>query len=558
MPGPTPPSADRITDALAGARALLGSGLVRPTSPRRLLDAGRALRHWGVNYAGGFAASAARHPDRPCVVDHHGTLTWRDVDVRSDALAHALAARGVDERSVVALLCRNHRGFVVATAGLAKLGCTVLLANTGFAGPQLRDVLEREGARMIICDASFVPLVEAENGSTTLDVVVADVDVDLGADADADATTLDTLIDANLGRGRPDAPLRTGRMVILTSGTTGTPKGAPRPQSTGIGTAAAMLERIPYRDGDTAVIAAPMFHAWGFANLGLAVLLGWTMVLRPRFDPAETLRDVADHDAHVLVVVPVMLQRMLDVPAVDRSAAHQVLRAVVASGSALPGGLATRWMDEFGDNLYNLYGSTEVGWATIATPEDLRHDPASAGRAPLGTVVRILDDAGRPLPAGFTGRIFVGSRLLFDGYTDGNTKETIDGLMSTGDTGHLDDEGRLRVEGRSDDMIVSGGENVFPREVEECIESMAGVSEAAVVGVPDDAFGQRLVAWVVRTPDAAVDGGAGVTLDADAVRSHVSATLARFKVPRDIHFCDALPRNATGKLLRNRLGDTGT
>lgn len=530
----------RLTDIAASARALATSGLLRPVPPSRLVAAAAALRHWGVNYAGGFAASAARHPDRPCVIDPTGTLTWRQVDVRSDAIANALADRGVGNGTVVGLLCRNHAGFVVATAALSKLGATVLLANTGFAGPQLREVLTREGTSLVVCDSEFVPLVTGDDPDG-IPIVVAD--------AQPGITTMTTLADlATSGEPqRPPAPERPGRMVILTSGTTGTPKGAPRPQSTGLDTASAMLDRIPYRDGDVTVLAAPLFHAWGFANLGLAVFLGSTMVLRPRFDPATALADVAAHNASVLVAVPVMLQRMCDLPD-DVIAAHDTstLRAVVLSGSALPGALATRWMDTFGDNLFNLYGSTEVGWATIATPADLRADPSTAGRPPLHTTVRILDDDGLPVPTGITGRIFVGSSLLFDGYTNGDNKEIVDGHMSTGDTGRLDAAGRLQVEGRSDDMIVSGGENVFPREVEELIERIAGVSEAVVVGVPDDEFGARLKAFVVHAPGA-------TNPSADDICQHVAANLARFKVPREVVFIDELPRNATGKVLRAHL-----
>jgi acyl-CoA synthetase (AMP-forming)/AMP-acid ligase II len=533
----------RLSDVISSARALATSGLLRPVPPARLAAAAGALRHWGVNYAGGFAASAARHPDRPCVIDPDGVLTWRQVDVRSDAIANALAEQGVGNQTVVGLLCRNHSGFVVATAALSKLGATVLLANTGFAGPQLREVLEREGASLVVCDAEFVPMVTGDNNTdnNTVPIVVAD--------QRTNASGLPTLADlAAAGTPqRPAAPGRPGRMVILTSGTTGTPKGAPRPQSTGLDTASAMLDRIPYRDGDVTVVAAPLFHAWGFANLGLAVLLGSTMVLRPRFDPAATLSDIATHRADVLVAVPVMLQRMCDLPN-DEIARFDTstLRAVVLSGSALPGALATRWMDTFGDNLFNLYGSTEVGWATIATPADLRADPSTAGRPPLHTTVRILDDDGRPVPTGSTGRIFVGSSLLFDGYTNGDNKEVIDGHMSTGDTGRMDAAGRLQVEGRSDDMIVSGGENVFPREVEELIERIEGVSEAVVVGVPDDEFGARLKAFVVHAPGS-------TNPSADDIRQHVAANLARFKVPRDVVFIDELPRNATGKVLRAQL-----
>jgi len=535
----------RVGKAAASLRALASSGLIRPTGPRRLLDAGGALRHWGVNYAGGFAAAAARFPDRTCVIDPTTSLTWSEVDTQSNALANALAARGIAAGDVVGVLCRNHAAFVVTSAALAKLGTHVLLANTGFAGPQLNEVLQREDAVLLVCDHEFAHLVTNPDGTTSLDVITTD-----GPGVDASVPSPHPSIHDLIAGGdhrRPAAPGRSGRMVILTSGTTGTPKGASRPQSTGVDTAAAMLERIPYRSGDTVVLPAPLFHAWGFANLGMALLLAPTIVLRPRFDPEQTLADIAAHRARTLVAVPVMLQRMCELPddvinAYDSSS----LEVVVLSGSALPGALATRWMDRFGDNLYNLYGSTEVGWATIATPEDLRADPSTAGRPPINARIRIVDDEGADVPTGTSGRIFVGSPLLFDGYTNGGSKEMLDGFMSTGDTGRLDEAGRLRVEGRSDDMIVSGGENVYPREVEELIERMPGVNEAVVVGVPDEEFGQRLVAHVVPADD-------GTAPTAEGVRAHVMSNLARYKVPRDVLFIDELPRNATGKVLRDRL-----
>jgi acyl-CoA synthetase (AMP-forming)/AMP-acid ligase II len=537
--------AQRAQTALASVRALATSGVIRPNRPRRLFAAGDSLRHWGVNYAGGFAAAAARFPDRTCVIDGKAALTWSSVDEQSNAMANALRASGVRAGDVVAVLCRNNSGFVVVTAALAKLGTHVLLANTGFAGPQLVEVLEREQARLLICDQEFLHLVTRPDGSTTVDIVLTDSDATNTQPSGLVATVPDLI--ANGDGRRPAAPTAPGRMVILTSGTTGTPKGASRPQATGLGTAAAIFERIPYRSGDTTVLPAPLFHAWGFANLGLALMLGSTMVLRPRFDPEQTLADIAEHRARVLVAVPVMLQRICELPddVIDTYDTSS-LEAVVLSGSALPGALATRWMDRFGDNLYNLYGSTEVGWATIATPADLRADPATAGRPPINARLRIVDEAGNDVPVGTSGRIFVGSPLLFDGYTNGDTKEVLEGFMSTGDTGYLDAAGRLRIEGRSDDMIVSGGENVYPREVEELIERMPGVNEAVVVGAPDDEFGQRLVAYVVPS-------GTSATPTAEEIRQHVASTLARYKVPRQVTFIDELPRNATGKVLRNQL-----
>jgi len=222
---------------------------------------------------------------------------------------------------------------------------------------------------------------------------------------------------------------------------------------------------------------------------------------------------------------------------------------VGCSGSALPGELALRWMDTFGDNLHNMYGSTEVSVTSIALPEELRAAPGTAGRPPLGTTIRIYDENDQPVPDGTTGRIFVGNGAQFEGYTGGGTKKMIQGLMSIGDVGHFDEKGLLFVEGRDDDMIVSGGENVFPAEVEDLLSDHPALLEAAVIGVPDEAFGQRLKAFVVRNDDA--------TLSEKDAKDYVKNNLARHKVPREIIFLDEIPRNPSGKVLKRVLREMG-
>jgi fatty-acyl-CoA synthase len=284
------------------------------------------------------------------------------------------------------------------------------------------------------------------------------------------------------------------------------------------------------------------------------MLLGSTLVLRRRFDPEDCLRAVTDEGCESLVVIPVMLQRILALPPETLQRYRlPTLRVTAASGSALPGDLAWRWMDAFGDNLYNIYGSTEVAYASIATPRDLREAPGSAGKPPWATVVRILDQDGHEVPRGETGRIFVGNGLLFEGYSGGSeSKEVVDGLMSSGDVGRFGDDGRLYVEGRDDEMIVSGGENVFPQEVEDCLARHDAVADVAAIGVDDDQFGQRLRAFVV------VDEGAAATAPSeDELKDWVRQNLARYKVPREIVFLDELPRNATGKILKRELAERG-
>jgi acyl-CoA synthetase (AMP-forming)/AMP-acid ligase II len=526
---------------LGVARTLLGTGMFAPTRPDKSVRSLMMLQRWGASPAAAYAGSAIRYPDRLAIVDDRGALTFSEVQRRSNALARAFAADGIGEGDGVAIMCRNHRGFIEATVACSKLGASALYLNTAFAAPQIADVLEREQAVAVVYDEEFSGLVAPGAEGRKRYVAWCD-EPSQGAGGE---TRLDELI-AHGDERDLSPPAEKGRVVILTSGTTGTPKGAARKQPDSLEPAAALFSKIPLRAREATMIAAPMFHSWGYAHFTLALPLASTLVLRRRFDPEETLRASAQSRASTLAVVPVMLQRIMDLgPETIGRYDLGALRVVALSGSALPGELATRAMDELGDVLYNLYGSTEVAWATIATPEDLRAAPGTAGRPPMGTVVKLLDETGREVPKGEPGRIFVGNEMMFDGYTGGGGKEIVDGLMSTGDVGHFDSGGRLFVDGRDDEMIVSGGENVFPREVEDLLADHEEIAEAAVIGVPDDEFGQRLRAFVVLCN--------GASLDEAAVKDHVKGNLARFKVPREVVFLEQLPRNATGKVLKRDL-----
>jgi fatty-acyl-CoA synthase len=527
------------------ARTLLGTGMVQPMRPDKVVRTLAALRRWGPTPAAAYTASAIRYPERQALVDEKGTLTFAEVDRRTNALARALRKAGIREQDSVAIMCRNHRGFIEATIACSKLGAGALYLNTAFAGPQIADVMRRENPVALIYDAEFGNLLGAgEEGRVVIKRFVAWHEPGERPLAESDPR-LQELIAAE-----SDSPLQPpaekGRVVILTSGTTGTPKGAARKQPDSMEPAAALFSKIPLRALETTVIAAPMFHSWGFAHFTLGLPLSSTLVLRRKFDPEDTLRAVAHHRATALAVVPVMLQRILELGE-ETIASYDVssLKVIAVSGSALPGELATRTMDALGDVLYNLYGSTEVAWATIATPEDLRAAPGTAGRPPMGTIVKLLDSEGREAAPGEGGRIFVANEMVFEGYTGGGGKEIVGGLMSTGDVGRFDASGRLFVDGRDDEMIVSGGENVFPREVEDLLADHEQIEEAAVVGVSDEQFGQRLKAFVVLHEDA--------QLDEEAVKAYVKANLARYKVPREVVFLEELPRNATGKVLKREL-----
>ncbi len=528
----------KAVHTLGSVKVLVDAGVVRPMRPDRLLTVLRTLQRWGRSPAAGTISLAARFPDDPVIVDELGTLTHSELHERTNALAHALSDAGILEGDGVGIMCRNHRGFIEATVAVSKLGADALYLNTAFAGPQLTEVVGREKPKALVYDEEFGELLD-QAGRRRKRFVAWHESESCGD------PILDELI-ADGDRAEVVPPEREGRAIILTSGTTGTPKGASRASPQTIEPAVALLSRIPLRARMVSHIAAPLFHSWGFAHFTIGLLLGTTYVLRRKFEPEACLAEVARYRCDSLAVVPVMMSRIMELPEETRAKYDlSSLKVVAASGSALPGDLATRWMDEFGDTLYNLYGSTEVAWASIATPADMRAAPGTAGRPPRGTVVKLLDDRGLEVSPGQTGRIFVGNEMLFEGYTGGGSKDVVGGLMSTGDVGRFDEGGRLFVEGRDDEMIVSGGENVFPKEVEDAISRHDAVSEVAAIGVEDDQFGQRLRAFVVLEQ--------GKKASEDELKAHVKANLARYKVPREIVFIDELPRNATGKVLKREL-----
>jgi acyl-CoA synthetase (AMP-forming)/AMP-acid ligase II len=528
----------RLAYRLGSVKVLVGAGLVRPMRPDRLLRFVRTLLRWGHSPAAGVIVLADRFPDETMIVDELGTLTYSEVNIRTNALAHSFAELGVGEGDGVGIMCRNHRGFIEATLAASKLGANSLYLNTAFAGPQLAEVVEREAPKLIVYDEEFAGLL-SESGEGPARVVAWHDRLE------------DHTIDELIAKGSPGdvvPPSREGRSVLLTSGTTGAPKGAARANPQSLDPAVSLLSTIPLKARRKVYIAAPLFHSWGYAHFTLGLILGSTYVLRRRFDPEQCLADIARYRCDALVVVPVMMQRILELPAeVWASYDTSSLEVVAASGSALPGDLASDWMDAFGDTLYNLYGSTEVAWASIATPADMRAAPGTAGRPPRGTVVKLYDEHGAEVPPGATGSIFVGNQMLFEGYTGGGTKDLIGSLMATGDVGRFDEDGRLFVEGRDDEMIVSGGENVFPKEVEDLLARHDAISEAAALGVEDRDFGQRLRAFVVLHR--------GKQATEDQLKDYVKENLARYKVPREIVFLDELPRTATGKVLKRELDE---
>ncbi|MBD0292178.1 MAG: AMP-binding protein [Jiangellaceae bacterium] len=496
-------------------------------SPRRAVRVGRVISRFGLTLASAAEMSAIRFPTRAGIVDDGGSLTYaelRDVSVAVATVLHE--EHGVREGARLGVLCRNHRDFVIASVAGSRLGADLVLLSTDLGVVSLGQVLHRERVDVVVLDEEFIDL--RDRAGTGGPWVTGPELRTLAA-----GKTASTL----------SPPGSRGRLVVLTSGTTGVPKGAPR----GAGElrmglpVTSLLAALRLRSGQPMVIQPPLFHGFGLGFLAAALTLGCPAILARRLDGQHALELVDRHRATVLACVPVLLHRIMAVPPELRTRYEiSSLRAVVSGGAPLRPALAHAVMAEYGDVLFDLYGTTEAGWATLATPDDLRAAPGTVGRPAHGIRIAVLDSAGDPLPPDVPGEIYIGSRLSFRGYTGGGSKRVVRGLMSTGDVGWLDTQGRLFVAGRADEMVVSGGENVYPQEVEDALAEHPAVADVAVVGVPDPEFGQRLAARVVRKDQ----------VTADELRAHVAGVLGRHKVPRDVEFVDALPRTSTGKARR--------
>lgn len=479
--------------------------------------------------------------DKPAIHDRSGTLTWKELEERANRAAHLLEEAGVSGGDRVALVLRNGREMIEITLAAQKLGVIACPLNTWAKPKELEAMLSNSDPSLLVYDTLH---------ADQLEDVVHDLEIIAVGDADA-ALDGSLLYEAALAEHPTTPPLPftrnpgSAKVVIHTSGTTGTPKGAQRDSSAaGIGALANLLAVVPYRRDDVVLCPAPLFHSFGLATFTIAIALGATMVLPERFDAEESLNLIDKHRVTAASFVPVMIRRIVSLPEdVKDRYDPSSLRVVMASGSSLSEDLRRAAIDLFGPVLYDLYGSTEVGWVTIATPSDMSKHPQTVGKSVPGIDVAVLSEDGQRLPPGELGEIFVKSEVLFQGYTSGESKKVVDDYMTIGDVGRLDDEGYLFIEGRADDMVVVGGENIYPVEIEGVIENIDGVDEVAVVGVSDDEYGEALAAFVVGSADP------------EQIKKVCEQELASFKVPRRIEVREDLPRTSTGKVIKRELID---
>lgn len=510
--------------------ALTGSPLALGLSLPWLLGRGASLGV--VSQVNGMA-----HPEKTAIIDAMGSVTFSELDALANQTAHALRELGLKPGQRIALLLRNGRHIAQILLAAQKIGVVSCPLNTWGKAAEIGAALSSADPRLVIYDTrSSEMLQEAMHGQRYDCVYVGDGSFGRSFDDIVAEQPRFPVSPFTLRRGSP-------AVVIHTSGTTGRPKGAARDAgSAGLGSLADLLRVVPYTSDDIVFCPAPIFHSFGLATLTFATVLGATMILPERFDAAEALYLMSEHRATAASLVPVMLRRIvahIDVHGhpPDLSALHIVL----ASGSSLGSDLRQRVTEIFGPVLYDLYGSTEAGWVSIADPDAMQNHPESVGRAVPGVKVKVVSSSGEEVPAGSTGLICLKSDVHFEGYLEGEAPKTFGGYMSIGDEGFIDEEGFLFVQGRADDMVVIGGENVYPIEVEAAIDSIPGVIESAVVGIEDHEFGHVLAAFI--------EGDVTTEQVARYCRDH----LAGFKVPRRIEVTAELPRNGTGKVMKKEL-----
>ncbi len=535
--------------ARTGARVARQSGLLFSMTVPGLRAAAAGLLSGAANPSLVFKVHAANSPQKPALLWRDRSLTFAQLDERMNRAAAALQRRGFKRNTSVVLMMRNRPEFLEVQSGAARIGAAGVSISWRSTAQELVYLANHCGAKAIVFEADLWPVVEqAKKGIPG----VADRDfVAVGGEAPGcDRYEEDFLVPPTVAPNVEKGVEEDAAVVIYTSGTTGKPKGAVRKfPKDAIFAAMRFVAETPMRVDDVHLVTCPLYHSTDFGFLAMSGILGATAVLMDEFKPEAFLQHVERYGVTTTAVVPTMLHRVLALgPDVLRRYDTRSLRAIFSGGAPLSGPLAIQTMDQFGDVLFNFYGATETGLVTLAKPEDLRAAPGTIGKAVPGNEIRLLGDDGGEVSTGQVGELFARNKMLVAGYHNDpeSTRASMrEGFFSVGDLARRDRDGRYFIEGRKRDMIISGGVNVYPAEVEAALEAHPAVSEAAVVGIDDPEWGERVRAFVVRRPGFDVDEG--------TLKAWCRDRLAGPKVPRDYVFLDGLPRNPTGKVLKREL-----
>ncbi|MGI5489911.1 class I adenylate-forming enzyme family protein [Microtetraspora malaysiensis] len=489
-----------------------------------------------LSIASGVREFAAATPATIAVIDGDRRLSYAALHDRSSRLANALLSSGLTSGDTVAILLANQLEYPEAAAGLAKAGLVMVPLNPRLTPPEIAYIVEHSRARALIVDAALGD--RADTVAGTLEIVLVTGDGGSYEAALAGASSRDPRV--SVSENDPFC-------VAYTSGTTGNPKGVVISHRSRTLTFYASALEWGLGPGRRSIAVAPMYHGAGFAFGYGAIHTGGTVSMLRSWDPERLLAMVEADRAQSVFMVPTHAQtiRALGDVALRR---HDLssLDTLFFNAAALPVPLKEWVLDTFpAVGVHELYGSTEAGIVTNLRPAEARRKAGSVGHAWFMTEVKIVDDTGAPVPAGSPGELFSRSPYLMNGYLrdPGATRAcmTEDGFLTSGDIAVSDDEGFIRIVDRKKDLIITGGVNVYPRDVEIAIDDCPGVIESAVVGERDETWGERVVAYVVGETSA------------DEIESHLRPRLAGYKIPKVIRFVPQLPRNSAGKVLKREL-----
>jgi len=541
-------AAQSAKDRLATAtRVAVNSGLLWDLHPRGLATAARLLAAGKSGPSTIYRIHGANTPDKPALRYRDAVFTFGELDRSCDRLAAGLRRRGLAGKTILAMTKNRPEALILGT-GASRVGSPLVTISWRSTPAELAYLANHCGASAIVFEDTLASVIEKARpelrGIDAKNFIVAGNDI-------GNYVPFSALLEGK-DEGEEDAA-EEGAVVVYTSGTTGKPKGAVRKFNKELlPTVFRFLAETPFRHDDVHLASCPLYHTTAFGFIAMSYVLGATVVLLDEFEPTRFLEAIERYKVTTTVLVPTMLHRLLKLGDDEiRRFDTRSLNALFFTSAPLPGPDSDKAMELFGDIVFNLYGSTETGIVTLARPEDLKKSPGTIGRAVAGNDIRLLDEHGKDVGPGGVGELYTKNAMLVAGYhndeaaTQGSMR---DGYFSVGDLARRDERGCFHLEGRKRDMIISGGVNVYPAEVEQTLEGHPEIDEVAVIGVPDPEWGERVQAVVVLHP--------GSSADERALKAWCKEHLAGPKVPREFVILppgELLPRNPTGKVLKRDL-----